>query len=156
VNKFSTSYEKLRKQVLAPKEETRAEIHEAPVEIDVQGLNAAWASIVAQAKTERKAALATTLERYHPEQVSAGSLKIVAVNSRDFEHLQEQKLELVATLKKQLGVRSLELQLEVKKESAAEATELKPYTDRDKFEAMAKKNPALLKLKEKLDLDFEY
>jgi hypothetical protein len=144
------------KQVLAPKDEPLAEVQEALVEIDLQQLDSAWASIVAHAKAERKSALATTLERYHPVQVSPGSLKIVAVNSRDYEHLQEQKLDLVASLKKQLGTRSLELQLEVKKDSTTEPSELKPYTDRDKFDAMVKKNPALLKLKEKLDLDFEY
>ena len=34
--------------------------------------------------------------------------------------------------------------------------EIKPYTDKEKFEKMAEKNPALNKLREQLDLDIEY
>lgn len=154
--KFSSSYQQVLREVLKPKEELPSQVEEPRTEVNEQELMEAWSRIVAVTKTERKSALATTLERYHPVQISPGSLKIVAVNSRDFEHLQEEKLALVASLKKQLKARSLELHLELRKDASNETGEFKPYTDRDKFDVMAKKNPALLKLKEKLDLDFEY
>lgn len=156
-DRFSSSYKKIAETVLKPKAEpATAHVEEARVEFVQADVTAAWGKIVNQVKQDRKVALATTLQRYAPQPVAPGRLRLVTANSRDLEHLQEVKLELVRSLQKELNVSSLELQFELRRNDSTEPVDIKPYTDRDKFEAMAKKNPAILKLKEKLDLDFEY
>ncbi|MCB0772781.1 MAG: DNA polymerase III subunit gamma/tau, partial [Flavobacteriales bacterium] len=64
-------------------------------------------------------------------------------------YMREEKAALMGFLRRELGIPGLEL--EVQKH---EATAVRPrYTPRDKFMLMAEKNPALLKLREDLDLD---
>jgi DNA polymerase-3 subunit gamma/tau len=46
--------------------------------------------------------------------------------------------------------------IQLKTKIADMQRDLKPYTDKEKFEKMAEKNPALRTLREELDLEIEY
>jgi DNA polymerase-3 subunit gamma/tau len=152
-----TSYERHKRQALKPKEEDVALVeHIVGEQLEVESIARAWRAAIDRYKSEKRAALATTMERYQPEQVEPSRLRVTVTNNRDLEHLQEVKLDLAAYIKSSLGARSLVLELVHQPSDVVASTELKPYTDRDKFEAMAKKNPAVMALKDKLDLEFEF
>ena len=68
------------------------------------------------------------------------------------DELNQKRSDLLHFLKQSLGNRKLTLHTRIRENQK----ETKPYTDREKFEKMAAKNPALFKLKDKLDLDIEY
>jgi len=68
------------------------------------------------------------------------------------EELNEKKGELLGYLKKELNNYKITLQTRI---SEADKN-FKPYTDKEKFEKMAEKNPALRKLKDELDLEIEF
>ncbi len=68
------------------------------------------------------------------------------------EELFQKKGELLDFLKNKLDNYQITLVTRIQENHK----ELKPYTDKEKFEKMAEKNPALNKLKDKLDLDIEY
>jgi DNA polymerase-3 subunit gamma/tau len=59
---------------------------------------------------------------------------------------------LLGFLRSRLDNYKLNLTVKVEENSRI----LRPYTDKDKFEKMASKNPSLLKLKEELDLEIDY
>lgn len=60
--------------------------------------------------------------------------------------------DLLGHLKKELNNYRIELKTEITKMEEGN----KAYTDREKFDQMAKKNPSLLKLKNELDLEIEF
>jgi DNA polymerase-3 subunit gamma/tau len=66
--------------------------------------------------------------------------------------LNELKQEMLDFVRKRLQNSSIQVSSEV----TAEETKAKPRTEQEKFEAMAKKNPALKDLKERLGLDLVY
>jgi len=68
------------------------------------------------------------------------------------EELNEKKGELLGYLRKELNNSKITLQTRI---SEADKNS-RPYTDKEKFEKMAEKNPSLRKLKEDLDLEIEF
>jgi len=68
------------------------------------------------------------------------------------EELNEKKGELLGYLRKALNNYKITLQTRISEVDK----NFKPYTDKEKFEQMAEKNPALRKLKEELDLEIEF
>jgi DNA polymerase-3 subunit gamma/tau len=68
------------------------------------------------------------------------------------DELNLRKTELMEFLRTKLNNFQIRLQTRI----AESARDLKPYTDKEKFEKMAEKNPALRTLKEQLDLEIEY
>jgi DNA polymerase-3 subunit gamma/tau len=77
------------------------------------------------------------------------SVTFTIVNAVQENYLREEKPTLLGHLRRELG--DPMLQLEVVKQ---EVTDLRPrYTAKDRFQIMAEKNPALLQLRDALDLD---
>jgi len=68
------------------------------------------------------------------------------------EELNQHKTELLTFLKTSLNNFRISLQTRV----VENQKDLKPYTDKEKFERMAEKNPALRTLREQLDLEIDY
>ena len=68
------------------------------------------------------------------------------------DELGQKKTELLEYLRKGLDNYKIQLQTKV----SESLKDLKPYTDKEKFEKMAEKNPALRTLKEEFDLEIEY
>jgi len=64
----------------------------------------------------------------------------------------QKKAEMLGFLRARLDNYKLNLSSKVEENSR----ETRPYTDKDKFDKMAAKNPSLIKLKEELDLEIEY
>jgi len=68
------------------------------------------------------------------------------------QELNQKRGELLDFLKRTLTNDKITLTITIRENKK----EMKPYTDQEKFEKMAAKNPALYNLKEQLDLDIEY
>jgi DNA polymerase-3 subunit gamma/tau len=78
---------------------------------------------------------------------------IVTIDNKILEEeFREVRGELAAFLRQGLSNFRIDIQPKV----VENHTDLKPYTDKEKFERMAARNPELHTLREQLDLDIEY
>ncbi|MBE0648529.1 MAG: DNA polymerase III subunit gamma/tau [Bacteroidales bacterium] len=96
--------------------------------------------------------LATTLTSRKPSLKEEWTIEFEVDNRILEEELNQKRSELLEFLRRTLDNYQITLQTRIQEN----AVERKPYTDKEKFEKMAEKNPALNKLKEQLDLDIEY
>jgi len=96
--------------------------------------------------------LATTLTSRDPLLKDEWAIDFEVDNRILEEELNQKRGELLEYLRQMLDNFQITLQTRIQEN----LVERKPYTDKEKFEQMAAKNPALNKLKEQLDLDIEY
>ena len=96
--------------------------------------------------------LYTTLTSAKPMLNEDWQIEFEIANKILEDELNQKRSDLLYFLKQSLGNRKLTLHTRIRENQK----ETKPYTDREKFEKMAAKNPALFKLKDQLDLDIEY
>ena len=95
--------------------------------------------------------LFTTLGFRKPKKITNSLIEFTVDNLVQQEGIDNEKIELIGQLRKELRNFSLQLQVKI----TASDAERKPYTTSDKFKEMAKKNPSLITLKQKFDLDFD-
>lgn len=96
------------------------------------------------------------LKMYPPEIDENNAVKIVVSNAVHQNFLEPEKENISEFLKTELNLTRLPFYIIIDKSKAKTESTQKVYTPHDKFEFMAKQNPALLKLKEKLKLDIDY
>lgn len=92
------------------------------------------------------------LKAYRPQLMPDWQIEFTLDNKVLADELQLKKGELLEHLRSRLNNFKIQLNTKI----AAKPREIKPYTDKAKFEEMAKKNPALKTLREELDLEIEY
>jgi DNA polymerase-3 subunit gamma/tau len=120
-----------------------------PREINLALLQKTWSDYAKARKREGKSSLHATLMANKPMITGPSSVTFTIVNAVQENYLREEKPTLLGHLRRELG--DPMLQLEVVKQ---EVTDLRPrYTAKDRFQIMAEKNPALLQLRDALDLD---
>lgn len=96
--------------------------------------------------------LATTLTSRDPLLKEDWTIEFEIDNRILEEELMQKRGDLLEFLRQALSNSQITLQTRIQENHV----ELKPYTDKEKYEKMAEKNPALNKLKEQLDLNIEY
>jgi len=111
-------------------------------------LTRVWSAYAAARKAEGKNSLHATLSAREPVVLGPSIVSFSIVNEVQEKYMREEKPTLLSHLRRELADPAL--QLEVKKE---EVVTRPRYTKLDKFTLMAERNPALLKLREELDLD---
>lgn len=115
--------------------------------------NNAWRAFAQQLKAADAQSIYNTLVAEMPK-VSVDDLITLKINNSvqeiEVEHL---KMDLLDFLRKRLNNYGLQLQTQLVKD---DMTKVSMYTDRDKYNAMAQKNAALEKLREKLNLDLTF
>lgn len=116
-----------------------------------EDLNAAWSDCVSQLKTEMPH-LYNSLVQSQPVLKDDFTIEITLENKLLETDLLKKKGEILGFLRTRLDNHKLNLTAKVEGNSR----ESKPYTDKEKFEKMAAKNPSLRKLREELDLEIEY
>jgi len=116
-----------------------------------EDLNTAWKEYVAGLKSEMPH-LYNSLAGYIPVLKDGFNIEISLENKLLETDLFQKKGEMLGFLRSKLDNYQLNLTAKVEENSR----ELKPYTDKEKFDKMAAKNPALQKLREELDLEIEY
>ena len=116
-----------------------------------EDLNKAWNDYVAGLKTDMPH-LYNSLVQFLPVLKNDFNIEITLENKLLENEIFQKKGELLGFLRSRLDNYKLNLTVKVEENSRI----LRPYTDKDKFEKMASKNPSLLKLKEELDLEIDY
>ncbi len=112
-------------------------------------LSRLWNDYALARKREGKNSLHATLSAREPVIAGESALTFAIVNEVQEKYMREEKPALLGHLRRELNDPLLELSV-VKEE----VKDLRPrYTTRDRFNILAEKNPALLKLREALDLD---
>ena len=108
-----------------------------------------WQDHALEHKHAGRNSLHATLTAKQPEIAGHRLVTFTIVNEVQEKYMREEKPQLLGRLRRELEMPDLEL--EVVKE---EVTDLRPrYTSKDRFNILAEKNPALLKLRDELDLD---
>lgn len=134
------------------KEEQGAHLADLPRDpFTIESFNLAWNAFANEIKSSGNNNLFITLQKSKPN-ISENVLEMT-VNNRVQEHdIHEIKADLLAFLRKRLNNFGIDLQINI----AEKKGQNKPYTPMDKFKKLAEKNPALLKLRERFDLDVDY
>lgn len=106
----------------------------------------------AQTKQQNKSIYVSLTEA--PVQLNeANEIIITLLNHSQLEKFQELKQEMLDTIRKELKNNIVVLKFDLKQE---ESTTVKAYKPIEKFKVMSEKNPALLELKKRFDLDIDY
>jgi DNA polymerase III subunit gamma/tau len=111
----------------------------------------AWEDYCKMLKNRGKESLYSTLTKRKPELLDSVNIRFQLDNKVQVEELSAERLELLTYLRTRLHNFSVQLQTDVV--ATDEGNSL--YTGYDKFKRMAEKNPLLIKLKQKLELDIE-
>ena len=120
-----------------------------PKPVNPSLLTRVWNDYALARKREGKNSLHATLTAKEPVITGLSALSFAIVNEVQEKYMREEKPTLLGHLRRELADPILDLQ--VTKEVI---TNLRPrYTVKDRFDLLAEKNPALLKLREALDLD---
>lgn len=114
-------------------------------------LNHQWDEYAESLKTESPHLFAT-LRKNRPVIKEDFILEFSLDNTLLEEELNQKKTELTEYLRKGLDNYKIQLQTKI----SESRKEIRPYTDKEKFEKMAGKNPALKTLKDEFELEIEY
>ena len=119
-------------------------------EVTAERLEGAWASFVEKLRADDRLALVATMSLGAPE--LRGSQVVYAVNNPlQREQMDGLRTEVLVHLKTELKNAQLELHLEMKEQAMEEKKAF--LSDKDRYDMMVEKNPALDKLRKALDLD---
>ena len=119
-------------------------------EVTPKDLEEAWAGFVEKLRTDDRIALVATTSLGVPE--LRGSQVVYAVNNPlQREQMDGLRTEVLVYLKTALKNAQLELHLEMKEQAMEEKKAF--LSDKDRYDLMVEKNPALDKLRKALDLD---
>lgn len=66
--------------------------------------------------------------------------------------IEDEKQDMLIFLRSQTGNTQLNLQMEIQQQTETAGT---PYTSKEKFDSLARKNPTLIELVKALDLEIE-
>ena len=114
-------------------------------------LGTAWSEF-AERQKESSPHLWAALRNYRPGLLPDWQIEFTLDNKLLAEELGHKKGELSEFLRKKLNNSNIQIITRV----AETSKDTRPYTDKDKFEKMAEKNPLLRNLREELDLEIEY
>lgn len=112
-------------------------------------LRRVWKEYAVRKKRDGRDSLHATLVAREPALKGPRVIAFAIVNEVQEKYLRDERPELLAHLRRELGDPGLDLAIEKQ-----EVADLRPrYTPKDRFAIMVERNPALLKLKEELGLD---
>ena len=147
----------IKKNIPAPQaateepEELSSEKQSIADPFTAEQLNKLWQEFAEKVRIE-KPHLFTVLNSKPPEPADNFIILVTIGNKILEEEFREIRGELTSFIRTGLNNYRIEIRTQV----IENHTDLKPYTDKEKFEQMASKNPALNTLREELDLDIEY
>ncbi|CAN5336442.1 DNA polymerase III subunit gamma/tau [soil metagenome] len=139
---------------IAPKKEEDAE-NNAPVEeIDTEKLAEAWAAYKEKLGDENKISMQSLVERSLYRLVE-GKVVVVLGNTVERDLFEPERVPFKEYLQNKLGVQRVAVEVEVDRSLAEANVPRKAFSSKEKLAQMAEKNPAILKLKDNLDLKFD-
>jgi DNA polymerase-3 subunit gamma/tau len=118
----------------------------------LEEIEVCWLRYSTLQKTNGKPNYSVTLGGRKPRLLEDTTLEFTVDNLTQAEFINNDKLELLGYLRKELQNYDIQLHVTVVKND----NERKVYTPQDKFKRMAEKNPALSKLRQQFDLDVDF
>ncbi len=119
-------------------------------EVTEEGVCGVWDAFVAKLRQDDKVALATTMAAHRPV-LDGLEVRFDVANLLQREQMDALRTEVLTALKTELRNASLSLQIVVAEQSAESRKAF--LSDRERYEMMVEKNPALDSLRKALDLD---
>jgi DNA polymerase-3 subunit gamma/tau len=110
-----------------------------------------WSDFAAKLKAEGKKNLLTIFTSTAPKVLSPDSYEIIVENKVQENYFRDERPNLHNFLRSALKNYSIEVSVRVDEKAVVK----RPYTSSEKFQHMAAKNPALVDLKNKFNLDFD-
>ncbi len=110
-----------------------------------------WKEYAMQAKADGKATIHTIMTANEPKQLKPFLFEVTIHNKSQDLSLREDKHNLLNFLRVQLKNFELDIQTVINEEAVSK----RPYTSSEKFQYLAAKNPELIQLKKKFNLEFE-
>lgn len=141
----------VRPETAAPDEENEDEQQRAATPFTDEQLQEHWTAFAHKLKTDFPH-LSTTLSSRTPRLAVGWTIEFEVDNRILEDELNQKRGDLIEFLRSSLNNCEISLKTRIQENHV----EMKPYTDKEKFEKMAEKNPVLNKLREQLDLDIEY
>lgn len=86
-----------------------------------------------------------------PNYDGSATFTLAVPNSVVADRLEDEKQGMLIFLRKRTANNNINMVIDVQQEE----TEITPYTNKEKFESLAQKNPKLIDLKNALDLEIE-
>lgn len=120
---------------------------------DKEKLMTAWKKYAAKLQEDGNMNLYSTLTKREPYLSSDYSIELTIDNKVQEDALNADKMNFLGYLRKELDNYDIQLKIDLK---IAEAPTVIAYTTTDKFNRMAKINPQLNDLKDKLDLELDF
>lgn len=148
------------KDALAGKHEEEKENEEEPSEIkeeievkefSQENLEQAWLKFADRFKGE-KPRIYNTFYSHKPKKISDQQIELILANNSQDEDIKHHKVELMHFLRATFKNDKVEI---VTKIEEIQQNGKRLYTDQDRFDYLANKNPDLKKLKDKFNLDFK-
>ena len=124
----------------------------ANISFTQQALESVWDKYARDLKTKGKANLALALLSRRPFLVDGTAIEFTVNNKSLEESINEDKLNLLGFLRKELN--NFAIQLNLLMTTSEEKTNL--YTATDRYKHLAEKNPNINKLRQAYDLDIEF
>ncbi len=113
--------------------------------------NAAWQLYTTDVKDSGKRILISLFEKIKPVFDDAHNFTLVVPNKVVADRLEDERPEMLIFLRKKTGNTAINLIVDIQQQK----TEAAPYTNREKYDSLAQKNPKLIDLKNALDLEVE-
>ena len=110
-----------------------------------------WSEYAAKLKAEGKKNLLTIFTSSPPKLIAPGSYEIIVENKVQENIFRDERPYLLNFLRSSLRNFNIEVSVRVDEKAVVK----RPYTSSEKFQHMAAKNPALVELKNKFNLDFD-
>lgn len=118
--------------------------------IDPEKLAAAWQAFVEQAQDLMRGLLERSTYR-----LDDGRVKVVVGTTVGRDLFEPERTPFREFLQRELGVKRVAVEVEIDKSLAESSAPRKAFSSKEKLMQMAEKNPAILKLKDNLDLKFD-
>ena len=122
-------------------------------EFTLEKLLLVWNKYAAKMQAAGKESLYVTFTKRHPQIIEANHIDFVIDNKGQEQDIEKEKPDLLEFIRKELNNFHLQLQVVMTTDENAGAI---LYTSRDKFKKLAEKNPNLIELKKRFNLDLEF
>jgi len=121
-------------------------------EFNNEQLQKVWQEYISIQKEKGKSNFATTLDMNSPVLKEGNQVEILISNKSQEIVIEKEKIDLHEYLREKLENDAIEVITKIQENNK----ERVPYTNKDKYEQMAKDNPNLNTFREKLGLDFDF
>lgn len=113
----------------------------------------AWNKYAVKMQSLGKESLYVTLTKRHPQMIDEMNFGFLIDNKVQEQDIEKEKADMIEFIRKEVNNFYIQLQLAI---TTDENTSTLLYTSRDKFKKLAEKNPNLLELKKRFNLDLEF